>query len=87
MPRPLINPDGTVVPESEVRLLYVVWYSHPGGSTFKVGYLTQYGGFDIRRESAAAWTRKEDADACAAALIMTDPGEYFGNVEVKEIRG
>lgn len=87
MPRPLVNPDGSIVPESEVRILYVVWFSHPGDSMFLTGYLTQYGGFDIRRESAAAWTRKEDAETSASALVMTDPGLYLGNVSVKEIRG
>lgn len=87
MPRPRIAPDGRIVPESELRTLYVIWFSHPGDSMFMTGYLTKYGGFDIRQEYAAAWTKKEDAETCASALVMSDPGQYFGHVTVKEIKG
>ena len=86
MPRPCVDPDGRIVPESELRTLYVVWFSSPENWVFS-GYLTKRGTFGSDRRDAAAWPEKEQAETCAAWLVVGNPEKFLGRISVKEIRG
>lgn len=85
MPRPREDADGNLVPEKDLLKLWVV-YSE-AGSIFLQGYLSKRGEWNRNLASAAAWAAKEDAEAAAAAIIVSNPGLYFGKVRVMEIKG
>jgi len=86
MPRPRVDPSGRIVPESELRDLFVI-YSEAGSGLFQHGYLTKLGVWEPELSIAAAWPEKETAETVAALIIVGNPGRYFGKVRVVGIKG
>lgn len=80
MPRPLVDSDGRIVPESEVRRLWVIRY----GPTYVGRSYT----WVTNVSEAAAWNyhEKELAEDVAANIVLHYPG-YLGKIEVIEVRG
>jgi hypothetical protein len=90
VPRPRVDAQGKVVPEADLRKLWVVARDVGINDEFYKGvaYLTQdgrWGPLDL----AAAWYEKDKALAedAAASAVLSDPAMFFGKVRVLEILG
>lgn len=89
MPRHRMNPDGSIVPEKDLRTLWVIYSDHIDGFWGGGGYLTSYAAWNNDVSQAAAWYehQKDLAEDVAAKIVLRNPARYLGKVRVLEIKG
>ena len=94
MPRPRMDAAGNVVPEKDLRKLWIVVYDNsddtlPLNLLGNTGYLTRQGEWADQEFRAAAWYdhEKDKAEEVVARIVLADPGKYFGKIRVKQVLG
>lgn len=94
MPRPRMDVLGNIVPEKDLRDLWVVIYDNRGdllplpflGS---VAYLSREGRWSSFEHEAAAWLDEDKAlaEEVATKVVLSNPRFYLGFVQVSRVRG